>query len=213
MDESVYELMLTHVPQNMLLNGTNARQYLREKIDAINEGQTNSIKTIDDQICTKLAYRSQGIQDNDIVTSYNNWVENSFDQNHLKQINGEFPTMKSKFDNWQQTFKADLTAATALRGEIKTSIYKTAPIFLSVTKLPVKAAEITETKLDPALDAILAGQYRLIKKLESMSDTLSKYNSERMKWVEFLIGMRDTLDSDPKPVELIPKKKKRFLLI
>ncbi|XP_031624143.1 uncharacterized protein LOC116341308 [Contarinia nasturtii] len=210
MDESLYEQHLTHVPKNMKLNGTEARQFLREKIEAINEGQTTSIKAIDDVICTRMSFKSHGIQDSAIEESYQNWVDNSFDSNHLKQINADYPTMKSKFDNWHKMFNEDITEANALRAEIKANINKSVTIFRNLARIPEKAVKITENDVDTLLDTILARQYRLIERLESISNTLSKYNAERIKWTEFLIGMRATLESNPKPVDLIAKKKKSF---
>lgn len=69
LEQSTMEYMLKFVPEDLEINGTNARTVFREKIDAINEGETTSIKTIDDVICTRIAFKSQGILDDDIEKS------------------------------------------------------------------------------------------------------------------------------------------------
>lgn len=116
--------------------------------------------------------------------------------------------MKSKFNNWQQIFNDDIKEADVLRDEIKAHFNGANSIFKTLLKEPDNASETAEKYVDGVLDSILVRHYRLIRKLESAVDVLHRYNNERIIWAEFLIGMRTALDSDPKPVELKPKKKK-----
>ncbi|XP_031624090.1 uncharacterized protein LOC116341273 [Contarinia nasturtii] len=208
LEHNTSEYILKHVPEDLQINGTDARQVLREKIDAINEGETISIKEIDDQICTRITFKSKGILDEAIEKSYKNWAKNPVDAHHLKQINLDYPTMKSKFDNWQKTFIDEMKAADVLRDEIKAYFNGANSIFKTLLNEPHNASETAEKYVDGILDGILVRHYRLIKKLESAADVLQKYNNERVIWTEFIIGMRAKLESDPKPVELKQKKKK-----
>ncbi|XP_031623940.1 uncharacterized protein LOC116341167 [Contarinia nasturtii] len=208
LEQSTREHILKHVPASLKINDRDARTVLREKIVAINEMQTKTIKQIDETICNRISFKSQGILDPSIVESYKNWVKNPYDNDHLKRIRAEYPTIKSKFENWQIIFIEEMKAADELRDEINANVNASISIIKSILAEPEKASETAELYFNGILDSILKRQKKLAKRLETVADVLFKYNEERMKCIEFLIEMRNGLDSEPKIVQLVPKNQK-----
>lgn len=208
LEKSTTEYILKLVPADLKINGKDARTVLRKKIATINEMQTKTIKQIDESICNRIAFKSQGILDPDIQESYNNWVKNPYDWDHIKQVTVEYPSLKSKFENWQKIFIEEMRAADELRDELNAHVNASISLFKTLLKEPQNASETTEKYVDGVLDCIFERQQKLMKRLETVADVLYKYNEERMKCIEFLIEMRATLESEPKIVQRVPKTQK-----
>ncbi|XP_031624098.1 uncharacterized protein LOC116341279 [Contarinia nasturtii] len=197
---SVSEYILNKVPENLQIGEIDARTVLRGKFKAVNEAQTTTIKKLLVQICARIAFKSQGILGQNIEKSYKNWLKNPLDPDHLKQIDDDYSKMKSKFDEWQNTFIDEMQAADVLRDEIGAHFNAAVSIFKTLLKEPHEASKISENYVDGVLDSILKRQAELVKRLGIAAHVLQNYNLETIKWTEFLIGMRATLESDPKPV-------------
>lgn len=205
MGEKDINLIVQSVPEDAQLNGKSARTILREKIEEINANEAKKFKELEDSIRTRIAMKSQNIIDSNIITSYQHWLKNSVDANHLKQIEIDYPEMKSQFEQWQKDFTAYMTTTDELRKEIKKKLDSSNAKALVIR---TTFGNNADKQINEILNYILGKQSTLAENLKNAEKVLAKYNDERIKWAQFLIGMRATLNSDPKPVELISKTEK-----
>lgn len=202
--------ILGKVPENIMFGETTSHDFLELSLKSGDTANRLRISYIKYEINSEILFELFMRNDKSFNQSFKNWKRNPTDQKHVQRVKNELASMKSEYDQCNTHFNKQLRAIVESRAKIETmisSVNESIKYLLniketeqsyyydSIVSKPVKEIAITSMK-------IYSDQTAFMTKLEKLRDLLKDYNKKRVKWSEFLIGMRETLVSEPKPVEL-----------
>lgn len=175
---------------------------LNQKIDTINQLHTNQISPVLNDIYTELAIQMPSKRNSKFDESFKNWLENPTDSIHIQRIETDLNAMIIQYNQTLVTFNNELEASVDVSKGIVAEIKQANALFDKLLKQrDVNQAKVIVGEVSNILDKIPTRESVLIRNLRDVKSALYKYNNQRVIWAEFLIGMRETLDSPSKPVE------------
>lgn len=142
--------------------------------------------------------------------SYEQWIENVPVKKRLKKVQKDLSLMQFDYDLLNQQFNQKM----AIADQLKASIEEDKATVIKLCDKLLNSANANEAKtilkeLMPTLERIPPSECKLSDAISShMKFILNGYNEHRKKWAEYIIGMRKTLESEPKTVEPMTKIQK-----
>ncbi|XP_031621911.1 uncharacterized protein LOC116339961 [Contarinia nasturtii] len=187
------DLFMGKVPANMEINGENAKNYFRKLISSIGDGQ-GKIVNLNSEILKMMSFKPSEKHDDTFDSSVDNWNENKLVMDHVQQIANDINTMRTEYNECQVKFNKEMEVADKLR----TSIDKGIEAVTNWLRKILKTSNVeTRKKIikneEPKISTIFEFQEQMIDTLGILKEILEDYNNKRFKWLEYIIGMRDTL--------------------
>ncbi|XP_031639853.1 uncharacterized protein LOC116351845 [Contarinia nasturtii] len=181
----------------------NARAFLRNKIYLINNDLTEKIGQLNMEIYTEIAHKPFIANDKMFANWFKLWDKDQMDEEHLKNIKKEIRAMAAQYEVSNREFKKKMKEVDNLRKTIDNYFR------LANEKCDnlLKAKNYTEfprmvQEIVPLIERIYKSQSQLIENLENVQNLLKDYNMKRIIWVELLIGLRESLTSNRRSINL-----------
>ncbi|XP_031637207.1 uncharacterized protein LOC116349763 [Contarinia nasturtii] len=205
MDSKKLKRVLASVPKTMTITGpdyveVNGREFLRLMIGIINDAATENIPNISAEICTEITF----IPPHDQLFDdwYKAWDMDPISEQHMIQVYKELPAMTTKYVQLYDLYHKRLGEVEAAVKGVK---FLTKLINTDFDRLLIlnpeeesDAVQARETvlRLQPLLERLGQHQEHVIRQLTQVRDVLIEYNKDRIKWIEFLVEIRESLTSD-----------------
>lgn len=178
---------------------------LRDEIQTIND-KKKTLKEICDQICSEIDLMLPIKSDKEFGISFKNWNSNPANVEHIKRVQSELSSMKQKYLVLHETFNVQMKPLLEIIATIGSETEGAHSLFEKIVAAysPNKMLEDIE-KLHPILKGIIdvyTLNADLPQKLLNVRNALQSYNEQRIKWAEFVIGMRQTPSGEKKRVKL-----------
>lgn len=200
------------VPENYLLEEMKARDYLSSMIDKIVDQQSNLLKQKRAKVSASIVIDARKLDDYKVLNeSFVNWSKNPTSEKHMKNVDKEISKMKTEFDNCQSLFTSELDTMRKFEVNITGDITVARELLKDIWHTTFLAENLSLEMLRKAglqLKFIHIAQNALGEMLDYMyKRILQDYNKKRIVWVQFIIGMRKSLNpkEKPKPVKLVKK--------
>lgn len=201
--------MLNMVPKGMTIDGKNGRYVLsKDIIDVINH-QTEEIANLNREICSEMEIKLSERMDELFNRSYDQWILNAPNGNEGKRVKHSMYLIEFDHQILSDQFTKKIKTVNTLKVNITLSI---AAFECALDKLlPSNDSRIAKKCFEDIVAAtvkISSLQFKLLSALDEFKNVVVKYNNARVKWAEFIIGMRRTLKSERKLVkpDVNPKK-------
>lgn len=164
-------------------------------------------RNVDLDILKKRSFKPSEKDDDVFIESYKVFCKNPFNLTHAQLIWRDHTRMRKTYNDLHIKFDDDMAAAETLRASVDTNIGVASKQFVKLLSTSnVKEIRNIVVRLQPIANKVIEEQKQLLGKLENMGETIELYNVKRYRWAEYLIGMRDTLNSDERhsvtPVEI-----------
>lgn len=189
--------MLEKVPKDMIIDEENAYNYLRNKINAINNEQKDIIKTTLGKINRRIVFEPHTLKDDKFDEYYRQWECKPARKKHIQRVECSIKLMASEFQKLNEEFNeimAEVNTARECLEELRIAVDHSFNKLLNSTK-PKQAERIIISEIKPMLNIIHKQQKDLGEKLKFVTEILTDYNTQRLIWAQFLIGMRSKLPS------------------
>lgn len=140
--------------------------------------------------------------DKQFKESFEQWKVNIPDQNQVERVKKELSAMLGNYSWLLKNFENDMCHADELKQSIELEKNTTKFLFQNILGKRHEEKQLENAdKLAKKLATIQTSETRLLELLGAIKNMQNEVNKERRKWAELLIGMRDTLKSEPKPVK------------
>lgn len=154
---------------------------------------------------SEIVHKMPKMVDNiDFDSSFKNWLRNPTNVDHMKKVKNTLGSMKTEYDQLHEKFKRELNEVNVERANIEKNVEAVNNLMEKFfhTKVNRQIADGLSGDLSNLVYGVETLRNSLIEKLKNVIKTLEEYNQKRIIWAEFLIGMRDTLTTQPKAVAL-----------
>lgn len=147
--------------------------------------------------------------DRPFIETFKRWKNTNSHRNQIKQVLEDLKSMQSEYTSLLDKFQKDMTRADELKENIEVeravvTLFGRKCLNATDVKNLLKNAE----EIFKHMKNIGQEELDLERQFGYMIEWQVKLNSERQKWADLLIGLRETLDSNRK---LVPSKaKSRF---
>ncbi|XP_031636117.1 uncharacterized protein LOC116349008 [Contarinia nasturtii] len=198
MDRSKIKEVLEKIPEEFRIKKKKARTVLKTKINLINSAQTDETKDLHDAILVEIAFELPEFYDDEGIfeNCYKKWIHKSIDIQHLEQVKRDIYSMTSRYDTFVENFKIEMKGANNLTATIQTHIHLANDVVNQLLQASTPQIEkIANENVKPRLDKLSDLYTELFDILESVKESLEDYNLHRLRWAEFLIGMRSSHNS------------------
>lgn len=195
--------MLEKVPEDMIIDEASAYKYLRDKINSINNEQADIIKTTIGKIDRRIGFEPHTMKDTKFDEYYRQWECKPARKKHIQQVERSIKSMASEFQVLNEEFNEIMVEVNAARDcleELRIVVDQSFNKLLNSTK-PEQAKRIIISEIKPMLNLIHKHQKDLGDKLKQVMAILKDYNTQRLLWAQFLIGMRSELTSQLEQVK------------
>lgn len=201
------EQVLEKVGPSIKTNGKSTKELIETLIVSINNIKTTNIWDFHDEISSSVAFElpENNIDEETFETSYQHWKLNPIDSAQIQRVIDAVCGMKKEYTDLNTNFSSQLKEANEISTRIENdfkSVNGLCSKLLSPTNNPMKGVYCDIPDIVKGLEAIHTEYSKLLEKIENISKIIRNYNIKRFVWAEFMIGMRKTLDSEPKFVEL-----------
>ncbi|XP_031637201.1 uncharacterized protein LOC116349758 [Contarinia nasturtii] len=208
MDSKKLKRVLASVPKTMTLTimfaKVNGREFLTQAIGVINNAQTVDIRDVSAEICREIEFIPP--YDKFFDEWYKAWDMDPISENHVNQVYKELPVMTTKYAQLYDLYHKRLGEVEAAETTVKFLTKLVNTDFDLLLKLnpkgksdAVQAREIV-VRLQPLLERLFQNLGQVSNHLKEVRDVLRAYNADRVKWIEFLMEMRETLASKRKTI-------------
>lgn len=190
---------LEWIPANMKIIGKNAHTVLSETIRLINNEHMEQIKNLKASVYSQVIFDSPSKYDVNFDIMFEKWEHKPIDVKHLKKVSDDINTMKIQYHNLQANFNKQVQKLDALQTKIDTDVSYTNDLLDALLGMhSLEQMMKTITTFERIKDRISNHRTQLIQILENLKKILSIYNIERISYAEYLIGMKESLESKRK---------------
>lgn len=203
--------IMEKVPSSLVINGKLARDLLQNNINFVDFGHMLDTMELNFDIYSEISYNLANKNDKMnkcFNKSYKIWKHNPVDQKHMQQVAIDFESMELEYIRLRAVFEMKMNAKDEIKRNIETMIAAVDGMFdelLNVSKSKELDPNSTIQQMVMAivrdLTEIHKRRVEYMANLRNLRNILKDYNKSRVIWAEFLIGMRESLKSDSKPVQ------------
>lgn len=198
--------VLGKVPKGMIIKGVKTRGYLCGKLAFINDAQNIKKLSLYSDIVSAIAFKPLNKYDKEIGNSFEKWIQNPVDAEHIQRVMNHLEHMKSKYGELNKKFIEKIDVLLKVKTNIGTDMLGISKLFEKLLKTSNSEHALTKFLLEEIVTytaKIFDQQIQTLKTLVEIRETLDKYNEQRVKWAEYLIGMRNWLPSFRVPLKLV----------
>lgn len=198
--------ILFEVPQEMIIDGKKPFELLYEQIPKIRDTMLKTVRKSNDQIRSAIAVQSLG-KDQSYMENFGkkikDWNCDPVKNKHFQRVEKAVASMQSEYEQLRESFKTTINTI----GEIKSTVENRTKSLNSVCDHFEEGVDSDHCIPDLVYFVVEISKLytHLIKNLACLKEILTEYNDKRIVWAEFLIEMRNSPTSGPKPI----KKKKK----
>ncbi|XP_031627355.1 uncharacterized protein LOC116343445 [Contarinia nasturtii] len=205
LDVSKKDQILAKIPKNMNIGGFNTHDFFEEGINAIVKGQTETLKSLNAKILSQL--NSESIDDVNFVNTFTKWATVLIiDPKLALRVQDNIPTMESDYKSLHDQFDEQVKISNELRKKFDKDFQAAVAQFNSIlSEKNPKALEKILKELEPLIVKLFTQQGEIFHNLDTLSNVLEDYSSQRVAWAKFLIGMVDNHSLKDKSAK--PKRK------
>lgn len=189
------------VPKMVTVKGIDGNTFLRKFITQMDESQTRILNHFKEEASAEFKYELPQ-NDEALKESFNIWVNHGIEHIRHENLEMKIRTVESEYSNFYEQFKR------------KMDIVDEITHFIGgiTVLLNIKCDKLIRSKDQKhainifdelgSVSTILSEQQLLLRQnLEQLKEILKQYNENRKIWVEFLIGMRTSLNSTRIPLK------------
>lgn len=202
-----FEKVLAAIPEFTTIitkdyNVVFAREFLGHAVNFINESQTVRIGKVKEEICSEIAFIPPNKYDQFFDDWYKMWDKEQINPEHVNQVYKELPKMTTKYEELYELYHKRLGEVEGAETDIKFLTRLIHADFDKLSKLnPKNEADIVQVKeivdrLQPLMDKLFNHLGQMQRALTNVKEVLENYNKDRVKWIEFLMEMRESLESE-----------------
>lgn len=154
----------------------------------------NLIKNIDilnQEIRSNIVIDPTFNNDAEFIRWYKQWAKSPVKREYVENVRKTMIPIKKELKKIEEEFISDMTDVYELRVSYKKDIRNSKGALADCFEAtdPVNRREKIKV-FESFVRRIVRKLPKLLQSLENVNDTLKTYNSKRMSWAEFLIGMR-----------------------
>lgn len=208
LDAETLEKVIKRVPKRTVitthdnkaaLHKMYGRDFLRQSIKFINDAQKIRIHSVSKEICNKIAFSPSIMYDKVFDDWFKVWDNDPIDETHVKLVYKELPVMIEEYEKLFKLFHKRLSEFEEGAAQVK---FMSGLVTEGVDKIlkltPENEADGVEAKqilvsIVPLLERLFRAQGIVCQALEDIRNVLTVYNRNRIRWVEFLMAMRESL--------------------
>lgn len=181
------------VPVDTMYEGANLHMRLRDQITVLNIRQSKAAWKLSNDVCSAIAFRPL-FKYGEIFDEWNN---EQFTKEYFERVESELRTIATEYEKWHGQFNDEIKEANQERFIIEKIISLTNDAFGSLNQIndPKEATKTVINLIIPLLNRISKAQTALFGHLKQLQHILKEYNEARFVWIEFLIGMRESITS------------------
>lgn len=204
--EDQMDSILLEVPHEMIIDGKKPYNLLDEQLPKILNTTLKTVRKSNDQIRSLIAVQSLG-KDQSYMENFGkkikDWNSDPVQNKHFQRVEKALPSMQWEYEQLRESFKTTINTIE----EIKSTVENKTRSLNSVCDHFEEGVDSDHCIPDLVYFVVEISKLynHLIKNLACLKEILTEYNDKRIIWAEFLIEMRNSPTSGPKPI----KKKKK----
>ncbi|XP_031629542.1 uncharacterized protein LOC116344865 [Contarinia nasturtii] len=190
MNETIIGQITSKIPENLTVMGRNARSYLLEEIESVNILQIVMIKEFNDEICYGFSNKMPNKYDKTFENWFKQWNPKPPNKNHVQRVDKYRPTMETIYEKFNRNFDKGIKEAEAARMTLDNSINFVKSSLMTDFLQSTTATLQKTTNAIEELGKLRKQQEQLIKYLGNVQSILHMYNTQRLKWIDFLVELK-----------------------
>lgn len=200
------EKILIRIPSDLTINvfelvEVNASEFIENTITLINTTKTDDILKIGKKVCSEIAFKPDIMYDKVFDNWFKVWDRDPINAEHVRQVEKELRDMTIEYETLLKRFNKMMKEVEAAEERFQYYLKFANPQFGRILKLNPEKPNAKKVKdilvgLQPLLDKLLQQLHLVLKHLKRVRFVLIDYNKARVRWVEFLMAMRESLTSE-----------------
>ncbi|XP_031623830.1 uncharacterized protein LOC116341101 [Contarinia nasturtii] len=198
--------LLRRIPNDLTVNvfepaEINARGFIEHSVTSINNSQIVDIPNAGKEVCSEIAVKPPIFYDKVFDNWFKVWDHDPINAEHVREVEKELKDMTIIYESLLNRFNEIMKSVEAAEAGIQYYWKFINREFDRLLKLDRKQPDAAKAKeimvaLQPLLEKIFQQQQLLIQHLGGVKCVLGDYNENRIRWVEFLMSMRESLTAD-----------------
>lgn len=176
-------------------------------IKLINHLRETNIKPLIKKFNDGVAFELKN--DEEFVDSFQNWNENPPNRTHIIEVQRTVDAIKLEYDDMQKHIEKFVKRANVVLAENEVKIGFADQLFKSILEDTYNEFADVKDKLNITTKDLYQYHTFMFDRMDTLEGYVKMFNMSRLKWAEFIIGMRETLSSRKAPVKSKLKRKSK----
>lgn len=196
--------LLEKIPPHHRCGYHSTRSFLQMKLIEDANQERDEITEYNTKISAEIKRELPKQGDHNIFyISFLNWFRNVPENIDIQRVRSALDSMNTEYAALRERFINKINEIKPLKATIDTDIIRANCLIETLLEI-VHITQATDniTELVIMADSVSRRRYDLIRELKIVYQILEDYNKKRMIWADLIVGIRDTLTSQRKPVAM-----------